>query len=112
MKGPFNLIQTQIDTNALPQPGGYILVNTSNNAIYVGRSDSDLRNRLSNHLPENETNACINRSGASAFYVENTQTSREAYLIECSWYHRYRPTCNIAHPDKPSTNWYCPICRL
>ena len=112
MKGPYSLTEGQIDANVLPQAGAYILVNTSNNAIYVGKADSDLNNRLKDHLPQNEVNTCIKRSGVNAFYFEHTQSSKDAYILECDWYHKYRPTCNAAHPAKGFLNWFCPICGL
>lgn len=112
MKGPYSLTGGQIDTNVLVQAGAYILVNANNNAIYVGRADSDLNNRLKDHLSQNETNTCIKRSGVTAFYFEHTQSLKDAYVLECDWYHRYGPTCNVAHPAKSSLSWFCPICEL
>lgn len=50
MKGPHSLTESWIDSNALAQAGAYVLVNTNNNVIYVGRADSDLNNRLEDHL--------------------------------------------------------------
>lgn len=112
MKGSYSLTEGQIDANVLAQAGAYVLVNTNNNAIYVGRADANLNNRLKNHLSQNETNICIKRSRVTAFYFEPTQFLKNAYVLECSWYHRFRPTCNVAHPAKSSLNWFCPICGL
>jgi len=112
MKGKFSLTNFQIDSLVLAAPGAYVLVNNNNNAVYVGRADSDLNSRLKDHLPQNETNSCIRRSGAVDFYFENTSYSKDAYILECEWYHRYRPTCNSAHPAKASSTWFCPICGL
>jgi len=112
MRGAYNLTDFQIDANVLSQPGAYILVNSSNISVYVGRADSDLNARLKDHLPRNENNICIKRSGAVNFYFENTSSTKDAYALECDWYHRYRHTCNIPHPGKSSINWFCPICGL
>jgi excinuclease UvrABC nuclease subunit len=112
MKGAFSLSEAQIDVNVSSQPGAYILVNNSNSAVYVGRADSDLKTRLKDHLPGNETNPCVQRSGVVNFYFENTASSKDAYILECDWYHRYRPTCNIAHPAKISFNLTCPVCKV
>ena len=112
MKGPYSLIENQMDSNVLAQAGTYVLVNTNNNAVYVGRADADLNNRVKDHLPQNEINTCIKKSGVTAFYFEHTQSSKDGYILECNWYHKYRPTCNAAHPAKGSLNWLCPICGL
>jgi excinuclease UvrABC nuclease subunit len=112
MKGKFGLTYSEIDSVVSAMPGAYILVNNNNNAIYVGRADSDLNNRLKDHLPQNETNSCIKRSGVVAFYFENTAYAKDAYILECNWYHKYTPTCNMAHPAKVFSTWLCPICGL
>lgn len=112
MKGPYKFPMFKIDSNLLGGAGTYILVNVNNNAIYVGRSDSNLNNRLKDHLPQNEANICINRCGVDAFYFEITRSTKEAYNLECEWYHRYTPTCNNAHPLKKNLGWHCPICGL
>lgn len=112
MKGKFGLTIAEIDSVVTNTAGTYILVNSNNNAVYVGRSDTDLNKRLKEHLPENEKELCIKRSDVTYFYFENANDPQGAYLLECEWYHNYRPTCNIAHPAKISAVWICPICRL
>ena len=112
MRGKFTLNSASIDTTAPATPGAYVLVNGSNNAVYVGRSDTDLNGRLKNHLPECEENAWIRRSLPTDFYFEPTANSQEAYRLECEWFHQYRPSCNTAHPAKLSYSWACPICGL
>lgn len=112
MKGKLALTSSQIDSVISNTPGAYILVNSNNNTVYIGRSDSDLNNRLKNHLPESETNPCTKRSIVTDFYFENTTDAYNAYLLECDWYHNYRPTCNMAHPAKNSLAWVCPVCKL
>lgn len=112
MKGKFSLTAAEIDSVVSNATGAYVLVNSNNNAVYVGRSDEDLNRKLKEHLPENEKELCIKRSDVTYFYFENTNDSRGAYLFECEWYHNYRPTCNIAHPAKISSVWVCPVCRL
>lgn len=112
MHGPYNLIDEQINNNVLHCSGAYILTNVSNMAVYVGRSDSDLNTRLKEHLPWNETNPCIKRSGVLNFYFEGTSSAKDAYALECEWYHKFTPTCNIAHPAKLFFNFTCPKCGL
>ncbi|MBU4343736.1 MAG: GIY-YIG nuclease family protein [Candidatus Omnitrophica bacterium] len=72
MRGKFPLNIVSIDNTVPTTPGAYVLVNTSNNAVYVGRSDTDLDGRLKNHLPEREDNAWIRRSFSTDFYYEPT----------------------------------------
>lgn len=112
MKGPYKITAFQIDSNVLAEAGTYVLVNVNNNAIYVGRSDTNLNNRLKDHLPQNEDNICIKRCEVDAFYFEIMQSLKEAYNLECEWYHKYNPTCNNAHPLKKYLNWHCPACGL
>ena len=112
MRGPFNLTSIQIDINVMHQPGTYILVNKNNIAIYVGRADLDLNLRLKDHLPENENNICIERSDVVNFYFAHTSSSKNAYILECEWYHKFRPNCNVAHPAKTHFSWSCPTCGL
>ena len=112
MRGKFALNSASIDAQVPATPGAYVLVNSNNNAVYVGRSDSDLNARLKNHLPECEENAWIRRSFPTDFYFDATSSSQEAYRLECDWFHKYRPNCNSAHPAKLSNSWACPVCGL
>ena len=112
MKGPYSFTETNVDGNALAQSGSYILVDDNNIAIYVGRSDSDLKARLKKHFSEKETNECIRKNRISVFYIENSQSPYEAYMLECEWYHKYAPTCNSIHPSKAHINWNCYVCGL
>ncbi|MCK4249284.1 MAG: GIY-YIG nuclease family protein [Candidatus Omnitrophica bacterium] len=112
MTGPCNLTESFVDANVSIQPGAYILVNVNNVAVYMGRSDSDLNSRLKDHMPSQETNISIKRTGPTSFYFKNTQFAKDAYILECNWYHKYNPTCNISHPAKNSCDWFCPVCGL
>lgn len=112
MKGPYSLTSFQIAADVLSQAGAYVLVNSNNIAVYVGRADTDLNVRLRAHLLEKEANLCIRRSGIVSFYFENANSAKDAYILECDWYHRFRPTCNIAHPVKNFSTWLCPVCEL
>jgi excinuclease UvrABC nuclease subunit len=112
MQGPYNLISSEIDINVKQEAGAYVLTNVNNVAVYVGRADSDLNARLKSHLSQNETNICITRSGVKSFYFENASSLEDAYNLECEWYHKYRPTCNMAHPAKNLPSWFCRVCGL
>ncbi len=112
MRGKFPLTSDSIDSTVSASPGAYVLVNSNNNAVYVGRSDTDLNGRLKNHLPQNEENSWIKRSFTTDYYFDVTVTAQEAYRLECEWFHKYRPNCNTAHPAKAAYSWSCPICGL
>lgn len=112
MRGKFSLNIASIDGTVPTSPGAYILVNGNNNAVYVGRSDTDLNSRLKNHLLEREENSWIRRSLPKDFYFEPTTNAQEAYRLECEWFHKYRPSCNNAHPATLSSGWSCSICGL
>lgn len=86
MKGPFELSQDNIDKYVPSMPGAYCLTYSSANkniACYVGRSDDNLNSRLKDHLPENESNACIKKNSVDKFYFQETNTAKESYELEC-----------------------------
>ena len=68
---------------------------------YVGRSDSDLRVRLLQHVD----------SGYRHFTFQYTSSARDSYQGECRFYHKNkRKLDNINHPAKPEgSRWKCPI---
>jgi hypothetical protein len=71
-------------------------------AVYVGRSDTDLRRRLLQHP----------HRALDYFTVQGCGTAAEAYLAECRVFHLLEPELNQAHPAavagrKPE----CPFCE-
>ena len=69
---------------------------------YVGRSDSDVKKRLHDHIGEN-----------SEFKYEYYASSEEAFDKECYLYHEFQPPRNKIHPAQPADNdWQCMICGL
>lgn len=113
MRGPYRLRQINIDQYVSSKSGAYCLTYSAgdkNMACYVGRSDNDLNSRLKDHLPGNEIDPCIIRKSVDKFYFQETNSTREAYDLECKWYHEYKPSCNNIHPDKTYLNWSCPVC--
>lgn len=82
-------------------PGVYILSRDGRTAAYVGRSDTNVGSR-------------IKQSSAAGYYThfwfEYATSSRDAYLKECEYYHKYNPPDNMNHPAVPfGTNWRCPV---
>jgi len=88
---------------------GFYLGGSNFYVLYVGRS-SNLNQRLLDHLPNNEVNPCLRRNRPTHFAYLVTQDEKEAYEAECWFYHRCKPSCNDAHPAKPSAWLRCPVC--
>ncbi|NUB11405.1 hypothetical protein GAY28_01015 [Azospirillum brasilense] len=86
--------------------GAYMLL-TGDKPLYVGRSDSCLRNRLVTHelLPL-----------ASHVVWHACHSPRQAYHLEAFWYDRLKAEgqlLNRVHPAKPGfSNELCPYCEL
>lgn len=70
---------------------------------YVGRSDTNLRERLLQHLHDAFT--------YTSFYWMKASSEKEAFEQECRDYHHYKPIDNKYHPDRPEgTSYPCPCC--
>ena len=68
---------------------------------YVGRSDTDLRKRLLNHIDEPYTH----------FKYSYATSKKAAFEKECKNFHDFNPPDNSIHPDRPEgTDWKCPLC--
>ena len=69
---------------------------------YVGRSDSNLRERIKISAKERK---------CKYFWFKETTSPKNAYLLECEYYHKYEGILdNGIHPDVPDgTYWRCPI---
>lgn len=101
MKGPYSVndISLYVEPNSI---GAYILSSDGKHVYYVGRSDNDLQRRIRQSASE--------RSDYTHFWVEYTTSPMRAYLLECKWFHKYRPTDNSVHPAvPPGMNWRCPV---
>ncbi len=113
MRGPYRLIEIKIDQYVSSRSGVYCLTYTNgdkNIVCYVGRSDNDLKARLKDHLPQNEVDSCIVGKEVDKFYFQEATSAKEAYDLECQWYHQYGPNCNNLHPAKTYSSWSCPVC--
>jgi len=106
MSGPHSL-DTWTISNKVPKstPGGYILSRDRKTVHYVGRSDTDLVERLNQHV--------VNHQKYTHFWFETTSSAKAAFELECSWWHKYQPDDNENHPDRPNgSGWQCPICNI
>lgn len=108
MEGPFDLdVESVSDVINRASAGNYALgkVNkaTGNFVVaYVGRSDSDLKDRLTHWA---------NESGHPLFKYSYASSAKQAFEKECTNYHDFEPSENEIHPDKPeNSNYACPVC--
>jgi len=87
--------------------GVYLLDRTSKgtapfNNDYVGRSDTDLNDRLQKHV-----------GNYNWFKFEYCASPKAAFELESKLYHDYKPTDNVIHPDRPANSgWKCPHCTI
>jgi hypothetical protein len=84
-------------------PGVYLLADTQGVPRYVGRSDTDVRRRLLQHVD----------AGTYRFFlVEHDRSPNEAFWRECNLYHHYRNRLdNEIHPAVPrNCGSGCPRC--
>ena len=111
MKGPYLLTEKNIDENVSESIGNYALgyTYTNDNGVkkfhvqYVGRSDTNLNQRLKDHLEE----------GFAKFMFFHSKDVKTAYYEECDNYHVFNPEFNEIHPRKPDGqgSLKCPVCK-
>jgi len=104
MIGPY-----QLNTNNIPavvtrtSAGVYILSRDGISANYVGRSDTNLAERLATWINQ----------GYSHFWFEYVTSQIQAFNGECNWYHSYQNLDNTIHPARPTNSgWQCPRCTI
>lgn len=110
MEGPYTFDQKTIDQKVTKKSAGnYALGRTGKDGSfyisYIGRSDTDLHNRLSSQLHEHPHRE---------FKFSYANTALEAYEKECKNYHDFgecKKLENEIHPDKPYVLCNCPICK-
>lgn len=109
--GPFNLDKETIDKKVKGLgAGAYALEKRSKPDTfvvnYVGRSDTDLNDRLKNWCDTKY------KRFKYAFY----DTAKAAFLKECRLYHDFGETDSLdneQHPERPTgKDWECPICDI
>ena len=106
--GPFQLTSLTVTAQVHGVgPGAYALGSNSFGVFtpqYVGRSDSDLAQRLQQHA---------STAAYSHFEYGFFNTADLAYAKECQLYHDYKPAANNVHPARPQgSNITCPRCGL
>lgn len=106
LDGPFALTDDSIDRVVTrTSPGTYVLGLTENGTFYVnyvGRSDSDVNDRLHDHVGRQPQ-----------FKFGYFQSPKAAFERECRIFHDFNPPGNKAHPSRPNNSgWKCPYCRI
>ena len=106
LRGSFPLTKNSINENVTRlSPGAYALGRSGNGKFYinyVGRSDSDVKGRLHDHV-----------GTCSHFKYEYYTSSKAAFGKECRLYHDFNPSANKIHPDRPAgSGWKCPVCDI
>lgn len=112
MQGPYQMSSSVIDQRIQPSKiGNYALGYLSKDNIhfivcYIGRSDTDLKQRIKDHLNESPKYQLFK------FSYANSQD--EAFKKECINYHDFggdKYLENKVHPDAPSgKGGICPVC--
>ncbi|EOE5321986.1 hypothetical protein ACKGF9_004111 [Providencia rettgeri] len=110
MDGPYPLDTNSINKNVTKTSAGNYAIgylNSSNQFVpkYVGRADSDVNDRLKDHIGEHGQSKLFKYSYASS--------KTEAYKKECENYHEFKSQLtNSIHPDQPDEHGktiYCPV---
>lgn len=105
LKGSFPLTDEKIDEEVTKtSPGAYALGDTLADANfgidYVGRSDTDVNNRLHDHVGKYKR-----------FKYDYFPSAKTAFEKECNLWHDFDPPNNKVHPARPNgTSWKCPRC--
>ena len=100
LKGPFPIdeVGSRVEPGYM---GVYVLSRDGNSASYVGRSDSDLQQRILRTASEGDY---------AAFWYDYSSSPMDGYKYECELYHKYDPPDNQVHPAVPPyANWRCPV---
>ena len=80
--------------------------------LYVGRSDTDLRERLQAVLSDPELVAGGAFASVTHFSFGYLESVASAFETECVLYHDWGPIMNEAHPRRPrGSACYCPVCE-
>lgn len=108
MNGPYTLDITTIDQVVTDiSPGNYALGEVKDDKFYVhyvGRSDRDLAQRLTDWVGD---------ISSTHFMFSYSSSPEDAFKKECRNYHDFTPPKNDRHPQRPDgTNWKCPACNV
>ncbi len=111
MEGPYDLDKENIDNEITKTSAGNYALGYKDDkggfaVCYVGRSDSDVKDRLMKHLDD--------KKKYTSFKFSYASSPKEAYEKECRNYHEWggcKGLENIIHPDSPNgITRKCPVC--
>ena len=108
LHGPHSLTSQGIDAVVKGiGPGAYALGRMSERGALVvervGRSDTDLNDRLHDYIENGKSKYPVFKYG---FF----DSPEKAFYKECHLFHDFKPRDNPNHPDKPDgTNLRCPV---
>lgn len=95
---PISKVHDYVDSGYM---GVYVLSRDGKRRTYVGRSDSDLAQRIVQSASEGDY---------SYFWFDYASSPMDGYKQECRLYHQFNPPDNTSHPAVPQgTNWRCPV---
>jgi len=109
MQGSYKLTNDEIDKQVTKKsPGNYALGHVSDGTFYVnyvGRSDTNLNERLKDWIEKYKK-----------FKYSYATSAKAAFEKECHNYHDFGGSDqldNENHPQRPDrTNWQCPVCDI
>lgn len=110
MNGSYELTRAKVNEIVTrTSPGNYALGYKIDKVFYVqyvGRSDTDVAERIKQHIGE----------GYERFMYSYASSAKAAFEKECINYHDFggsQSLHNKIHPDRPAgTNWKCPLCNI
>lgn len=115
MDGPYTYDKETVEEEVLPNEiGNYALGYKEGYSFkvgYVGRSDSDVQQRLFDHLNEDDDQY---EYGYTHFMFSYAKNKKVAFEKECKNWHDFGgekdKLTNDIHPDKPDgTDYKCPV---
>lgn len=106
MRGPYPLTLIQISLLIHPKRIGVFLIhNEKKEVIYVGRSEEDLAKELKKYVEMGKF-----------FSYEYAVSPKEAYLLECKYFHKYKDNPDFKREDHPippaNLEEKCSVCGL
>lgn len=121
MIGPYDFNINSIDANVSEISGGnfalgFVDKNSDNfHVSYIGRSDSNIRDKLKKQLSETKNKASKFDTKNISFKYSYASSPKEAFEKACYNYHNFansKKISNNVHPVKPDNeDWKCPICK-
>ncbi|SRR6266851_3265869 len=103
LTGPHDLNRLTVYLTVSDPYGMYVLVDSNKKVLRVGRSDDDLKKRITDYIGLQKFAQC------TQFWFQKAGSIQEAFELECLAFHHYQPPLNDIHPARPAgTNYACP----